>query len=217
MARLNGQLTAVAEKIRADRKSMAVDMWNAHLRNPVNIAKDIATAQAAIVGSFPVPNTREDLVEFLAVASGEATRPINRMMLAPVLDGSDVIVGAWKAKAQQALVKAKVMMPGDPSIAHAESVLRGVSSAERARIAKNPFLWVGIVAACLFVVPLLSLGGGEMSDSTRELNEERCKGVVSSCDDQCRYRACRKLCVKSDGELRPGYEWACKKAEGFGN
>ena len=41
------------------------------------VMKSIATRQSSIVNVFPVPNTKEDLIEFLTIASSEANKKIS--------------------------------------------------------------------------------------------------------------------------------------------
>jgi hypothetical protein len=81
----------------------------------LNIAKEIHTIQASIISSFPVPNTKEDLLEFIALTDAEAQKKTNKIG-GYVFDGSDMITNAWQSKRQQILSKAKFTFKDDPDL-----------------------------------------------------------------------------------------------------
>ena len=112
---LSIQLQNAAERIRKEKENMVVTFHNAHLKNPLNIAKEIATLQESIISSFPVPNTKEDILEFLSIALPEAKKKSNTMG-GYVLDGSDGLKNAWLAKCEQVIMKAKFSMKDDKKL-----------------------------------------------------------------------------------------------------
>ena len=77
--------------------------------------------QALYISTFPVPNNNEDLMEFLSMAMGEATKPQPNLigMGAAHKDYPKVILNnAWKSKAQQIIMKSKIIFKNDPQNLH---------------------------------------------------------------------------------------------------
>jgi len=112
---LSTQLQNAAERIRKEKENIVVTFHNAHLKNPLNVAKEIATLQESIISSFPVPNTKEDILEFLSIALPEAKKKSNSMG-GYVFDGSDGLKNAWLAKCEQVIMKAKFSMKDDKKL-----------------------------------------------------------------------------------------------------
>jgi hypothetical protein len=119
---LNELLQDATNKINLAKQSIKPDEINPknqHLYHPINIAKEINNAHAGIISSFPIPNTKEDLLEFLSISSAEAQKTPNWIGLGIhkiVQDGSDVVINAWKAKFNQVLNKSKIVFATEPSI-----------------------------------------------------------------------------------------------------
>lgn len=69
---------------------------------------DSDEARAALVRSFPIPNTREDIIEFLilAVSNIDERSPYGS-------EEEESLTKAWIAKADQALRKAELVIPDD--------------------------------------------------------------------------------------------------------
>jgi hypothetical protein len=112
---LSEQLAGAAERIRRSKTvdPQRISIWNEHLFAPATVAQEINRAQAAIISSFPVPNTREDLLEFMVIASAEAKKKPNRTMGA-VYDASDVLIDAWRTKLEELVSRAR--LTGDSSL-----------------------------------------------------------------------------------------------------
>jgi hypothetical protein len=111
---LSNQLENAAQKIRKERENLEVTKENRFLRDPNKVAREIAISQASIISSFPVPNTKEDILEFLSIALPEAKKKPNDIGDPRiVLDGSDVLKNTWLAKCEQVIMKAKFSMKDD--------------------------------------------------------------------------------------------------------
>ena len=76
------------------------------------VMKSIATRQSSIINVFPVPNTKEDLIEFLTIASSEANKKIS---LLKKMNGhpESIIQKAWYSKCEQVIKKARFSMKED--------------------------------------------------------------------------------------------------------
>ena len=85
--------------------------WLDKIDGELAVAKSIANHQKTIISSFPVPNTKEDLLEFLSVASGEATKKLGLFIAAVHPDA--VLKNAWKAKCDQLINKSRLTFRDD--------------------------------------------------------------------------------------------------------
>ncbi len=123
ISELSKVLQDIAKGVRQEKENLAVDKWNAHLKNPLNIAKEMNDLQSSVISTFPVPTTKEDILEFLSVAVGEAMKKPNKV--GPyVMDGSDGIVNAWKSKAEQVITKAEFVLGDDVKLMESFSNIR---------------------------------------------------------------------------------------------
>lgn len=76
--------------------------------------------RATIIRSFPVPNTREDLLEFIILASANMNN---------LNDGQEL--EAWKSKFEQSYQKAKISFGDSPSFSKIEDMRESVTSRMR--------------------------------------------------------------------------------------
>ena len=117
ISKLNEQLQTVAETVRKEREEMKVTWSNAHLKHPANVAKAISTMQASIISSFPIPNTKEDILEFLSQSVSKANVKIGSgfMQYMYPLDHAPLkeLKNAWKAKSTEVIMKARFSMRED--------------------------------------------------------------------------------------------------------
>lgn len=84
----------------------ALDLGGAQMLTEVNRRK------AEIITLFPVPNTKEDLLELLALAAPEAGKKVGfaERLNAP---GSAAIKSAWRSKCEQVLIKARLTLQAE--------------------------------------------------------------------------------------------------------
>lgn len=71
---------------------------------------DIAHKQAQTIVNFPIPNTKEDILEFLSFALPKA-KP--RSFWANNINGEDTIQPAWRTKCEEIILKARFAMKED--------------------------------------------------------------------------------------------------------
>jgi hypothetical protein len=72
----------------------------------------ISNRQSSLISTFPIPNAKEDLLEFISLAVAESTKATNDQGLG-ANDGSDLIKKTWITKGEQALIKAKLICRDD--------------------------------------------------------------------------------------------------------
>lgn len=85
--------------------------WAQKLDGDLGIQRTIAARQASAISSFPVPNTREDLLEFLSIASSEANKKLSLFIMHAHPDA--ILKKAWQAKCEQVITKARLSMKED--------------------------------------------------------------------------------------------------------
>lgn len=71
------------------------------------VKRQLNDRTAQLIQNFPIPNTREDLIEFLTLCIG------NSKADSIMLDGNDPVTPAWRKKLQQVIAKVKVALPND--------------------------------------------------------------------------------------------------------
>ncbi len=64
---------------------------------------DLYEKSEQIIATFPIPNTKEDIVEFLSLALPKAT-----------IEEDNELLYAWKAKCEQVMIKARFVLKDDP-------------------------------------------------------------------------------------------------------
>ena len=99
---------------------------------------------AQLIQNFPIPNTREDLIEFLTLCIG------NSKADSVMLDGNDPVTPAWRKKLQQVIAKVKVALPNDQQ---AQELIDEYEGKRENSKKKGKKIAIGIVV--LFVIALL--------------------------------------------------------------
>ena len=85
--------------------------WAEKIDGELAVAKAVANRQKAIISSFPVPNAKEDLMEFLSISCAEATKKLGFFIAS--VHPEAVLKNAWKAKCEQVILKARLAMKDD--------------------------------------------------------------------------------------------------------
>lgn len=79
----------------------------------IGLVRKINARKAEKISMYPVPNTKEDLLEFMAIAFPLATAKLSfgsRLRN----EGTDQIKTAWLSKCSQLIIKARFALKGDP-------------------------------------------------------------------------------------------------------
>ena len=80
----------------------------------------IDSKKVAVINDFPIPTTKEDILEFISMAA-PLGKPATRPMLLSGLDyGKYGIAKAWRSKSEQAIMKARLFMKDDPMLEEIE-------------------------------------------------------------------------------------------------
>nr|NQU94289.1 hypothetical protein [Bacteroidota bacterium] len=104
--KLHEELQKIEESERTRERS-----WTQKIDGDMGIQKNVAARQISAISSFPVPNTKEDLLEFLSVASSEAQIKLSLFIMHAHPDA--MLKKAWMAKCEQIIMKARFSMKDD--------------------------------------------------------------------------------------------------------
>ena len=108
------------------------------------VKRQLNDRTAQLIQNFPIPNTREDLIEFLTLCIG------NSKADSVMLDGNDPVTPAWRKKLQQVIAKVKVALPNDQQ---AQELIDEYEGKRENSKKKGKKIAIGIVV--LFVIALL--------------------------------------------------------------
>lgn len=119
---------------------------------------------AALIRSFPIPNTKEDLIEFIIASAANINVDAFNEMKRGNLSSSEIAMSnAWLSKLEQAYQKASIVLAGEASFVKAEeiygSTMKKVSSARNALVRfwiTLGLIWAGIIIFCLFMAAVNS-------------------------------------------------------------
>ena len=108
LERLNDEFQKIEESERSRKRS-----WIQKLEGDMGVNKSTVTRQISFLAAFPVPNTNEDLLEFLSLASSEAQKKIGMAM---GQHPEALMKKAWRTKSQQIITKARFAMKNDKKL-----------------------------------------------------------------------------------------------------
>lgn len=113
----NIQSTSSIKKLYDDLQKAEVEernrarSWAENLDGEMGISKAVANKHKSIISSFPVPNSKEDILEFLSIAISEAQKKVGFDLYG--LRPETTLKKAWKAKCEQTIIKARMAMKDD--------------------------------------------------------------------------------------------------------
>ena len=105
------QMVESEERNRKVESSGLMDKFTANAAtNDSNMEQRVIKRKAGVVSGFPVPNAKEDILEFLSMAVPEAGKKPNFLMM---LTASGALYKAWHSKAEQVIMKARFSLKED--------------------------------------------------------------------------------------------------------
>jgi hypothetical protein len=82
----------------------------------INLAKRINQRKSSIVAMFPIPNAKEDIIEFMSMAVAEGGKKIGGIFSQARLNGENDYIKAWRSKAEQVVIKARFSLKDDKKV-----------------------------------------------------------------------------------------------------
>ena len=111
-------------------------------------ADSLTARKVQIIRAFPIPNTKEDLLEMLSLSNANSNAPNNPT------PSDNKIASAWQEKTKQLILKAKIMLKNDPDL---EYILAEIAREKKKRIIKLS-LAIGIpILMFIFIILAICL------------------------------------------------------------
>lgn len=129
------------------------------------VKRQLNARTAQLIQNFPIPNTREDLIEFLTLCIG------NSKADSIMLDGNDPVTPAWRKKLQQVIAKVKVALPNDQQ---AQELIEEYEGKRENSKKKGKKIAIGIVVLIVVACLIALLVPKEMSpkEQVKALSEQ---------------------------------------------
>lgn len=102
--------------------------------------------KASLIINYPVPNSKEDIIEFMTLA-------VSNIDVKRGLD--DVVTKAWISKLEQVYQRAEITMQGHPDFVQIKSIYDRKQKELRSKKIKGFMMGVSLVAAWFFLLGLL--------------------------------------------------------------
>lgn len=134
----------------------------------------IATRQSSVISSFPIPNSKEDLLELISMAVAESTKSTNDQGLG-THDGSDLIKKAWITKGEQALIKAKLLCRDDAGtmlfLNDCQNRIDGARKSESRKIKPIVKILAAFIVLMGFIFFMANKEGGDEDKEQQKLDK----------------------------------------------
>lgn len=129
------------------------------------VKRQLNDRTAQLIQNFPIPNTREDLIEFLTLCIG------NSKADSIMLDGNDPVTPSWRKKLQQVIAKVKVALPNDQQ---AQELIEEYEGKRENSKKKGKKIAIGIVVLIVVACLIALLVPKEMSpkEQVKALSEQ---------------------------------------------
>jgi hypothetical protein len=82
----------------------------------INLLKRIYQRKSSIVSSFPVPNTKADILEFMSMAVAEGGKKTGGFFSSSRMNGENEYIKSWRSKAEQVVIKARFSLKDDKKL-----------------------------------------------------------------------------------------------------
>jgi len=115
------------------------------------IVDDITQKEISMIQNFPIPNTKEDLIEFLVLASSNInTRAFSE--LSGTTARQKAIATAWNSKFEQAYQKALISFGNTPEFSNIQNIYNKIND-ELTKVNKsNSYFWICFMVIMVVVV-----------------------------------------------------------------
>lgn len=109
----------------------------------------------SLIRSYPIPNTKEDLYEFVILAGSNIDTDLYDGTVQKT-DARLAVSDAWKAKLEQAYQKARIVFAGDSKLAEIQEIYDSTHKSIKKQKGKTwrqlGYIWAGILAAFIFLI-----------------------------------------------------------------
>lgn len=157
------------EKTRKDTVNNKKSIFDPERFNPNPITKTDEQI-ISLIKNYPIPNTKEDLYEFLIVSSSNidvsayADSSIKNYTTAKM-----ALSDAWKAKFEQAYQKAKIVLKNDNRLNEFEQKYSDINKSIK-KSKNKTWILMGIIYGIIFLVGIIALLFGSVFKKTDDKN-----------------------------------------------
>ncbi len=107
----------------------------------------LTTRKTQLIRNFPIPNTKEDLLEMLSLCNANST--------ASSQNSTDMkIASAWQEKTKQLIMKGRIMLKNDPDF---EYTLAEIAKEEKKRFIKAASIKIGLIILIIVLIIFMIL------------------------------------------------------------
>ena len=161
-----GEFTAKLEEIERNRSTKGFGLKKM-LENQ-NEVSETDLKKISLIGSYVIPNTKEDMVEFLILASSNIN--LQRYNDFDAISVSEKAVSdAWQAKFEQAYEKAKLSFGDEQEFNKIQAIYDKKTSEVEKSKKKRTYFWIGFAAFfVIFFVAMFGILFGMAGSESRE-------------------------------------------------
>lgn len=145
-------VTEFAKKLEEIEKTRPIkESKFADIHTNMSIIDDITKKEISIIQNFPIPNTKEDLIEFLILASSNInTRTFSELSGAAA--SQKALSGAWKSKFEQAYQKALISFGNAPEFKNIQSIYEKINQDLEKINQANKYFWIGLILMMILMI-----------------------------------------------------------------
>lgn len=142
---------------------------------------DIEQRKISLIRTYPIPNTVEDILEFVILASSNVEPGSYSSWNTGAY--SKAVSEAWLAKCDQAIHKAEISFHGNPLVEKMHSIRDGVTSDIKKAKRKGIGIWAGFIGGPIILMIMLPLIIN-IVDPNRSTNEaNRLESIVEDIEE----------------------------------
>ena len=164
--------------------------------------------KVTLIKSFPIPNTKEDLVEFVLLASTNVD-PKALSGTSGAMASEKVVSDAWYSKLCQAYEKARIVLAGDPCLDALQKRYEAtVAAVDKSRRAEWRALAIFGLALLLTIVALLAASGIKQAYRSSLSPEERLEYDIDQEEKECEAGETRIFSYIKNGQYSSARDYA---------
>lgn len=136
--------------------------------------------KATLIRTFPIPNTKEDLFEFIILAQSNVDSDLYKNN---IRNSARLLSDAWKSKFEQAYQKAEVLFANAPEIEHIRTLNQKINTKIK-KAKRSDWKSIGIMYLVLSIVFTAIMVGSNILGSKNDAKEvARLEAIVFEVED----------------------------------
>lgn len=148
------EFTTKLQEIEDSRPTKKIGLGDLLVNNAIIDETD--KRSISLIRNFTIPNTKEDLIEFLVLASSNINIK-SYQNYDTITESQKAVSDAWKAKFEQAYEKAKIIFGDAPEFKRIQDIYDKKNKEINKAKKSNKWIWIGIGSIFLFIFLLIWL------------------------------------------------------------